>query len=279
MIAAPAEPRAPAEPPDHRAALCLSTFDFSSAPGPVPELGNEEIHLWHGIPDDDTEKLQRLIDLLSEDERARMARFHFSKDRRDFAFARGKLRTLLGRYLEAAPGELRFSYSEQGKPHLAAPYSKTGLEFNLSHTSGRVLMAVCRRHQVGTDIEKFREDIDVDAVSERFFSAREREAFGKIPGPLRRAAFFHCWTRKEALVKAQGDGLTFPLDLFDVSIDADEHEVELRTRPDPEKARQWCIFRVPVPRGYAAAVAARFLEVSAAGIDEERNEDCRSYCV
>ncbi|MBV9623773.1 MAG: 4'-phosphopantetheinyl transferase superfamily protein, partial [Acidobacteria bacterium] len=75
--------------------------------------------------------------------------------------------------------------------------------------------------------------------------------------PLRREAFFHCWTRKEALVKAQGDGLSFPLELFDVSIDVDEREVALQTRPDPAKAGEWRIFRVPVPQAYAAAVAVR----------------------
>ena len=250
---------------DSRAKLHLAAFDFRSGPAPSPALGNDEIHLWHGTTDGSAAQAEGFVDLLSEDERARMGRFHFANDRRNFALARGMLRTLLGRYLETSPQVLRFSYSQQGKPYLAAPYSETGLEFNLSHSGGRVLAAICRERQVGIDIEKLRDDIDIDAVSERFFSASERDALTKIPPALRRAAFFHCWTRKEALVKAQGDGLVFPLDLFDVSVDVDREEIALRTRPDPAEAHQWRISSVAVAAGYAAAVAVRIHSPMRAG--------------
>ncbi|MBV9622594.1 MAG: 4'-phosphopantetheinyl transferase superfamily protein [Acidobacteria bacterium] len=236
----------------------LLAFDFSSSRDTADcLLGIGEVHLWHGTPADSAHQFQDLLDLLAQDERERMARFHFQNDRRDFAFARGMLRTVLGRYLHSEAKRLCFSYSEHGKPHLAGPYSDSGLEFNLSHSGGRVLIGVCLRHQIGVDIEQFRDDIDVDGVSERFFSTLERAALRELPLPLRRAAFFHCWTRKEALVKAQGDGLTFPLDLFDVSIGVAERKVSLETRPDPAKAGEWRIYRVPVPEAYAAAVAVR----------------------
>ena len=247
-------PREGIDPPPR---LRLIAFDFSSLSQELgaPSLDQFDIHVWHGDPQRCAIPPQQLIPLLSEDELDRMARFHFEPDRQDFCFARGMLRILLGRYLDTAPQDLRFSYSEHGKPSLVVPDLEAGLQFNLSHTNGRVLVAICRGYQIGIDIEKLRKDINIDEVAARFFSASEREALMNLPHALRWQAFFHCWTRKEALLKARGDGLFFPLGLFDVSIAAGEREVTLVTRPDAAEAQRWRILRVSVPAEYTAAVA------------------------
>jgi 4'-phosphopantetheinyl transferase len=193
--------------------------------------------------------------LLSSDELERMAKFRFEEHRRDFLFARSRLRVVLGAYLDAAPERLRFSYSEHGKPGLASPFSQTNLQFNLSHTSGALLLAVCRGQPIGADIERVREDLDLGEIAARFFSEGERRSLMALSENVRQEAFFRCWTRKEALLKARGDGLSFPLHLFDVSLAADENQVALVTRQDPQEAERWQIVPLTVPAGYAAAVA------------------------
>jgi len=241
---------------DSSRSLRLLSFELSSLSEELrAPLEEYDVHTWHANSKTCPFQSHELIRLLSKDELDRMARFHFEQDRQDFAFARGMLRTLLGRYLAIAPEALRFSYAEHGKPSLAMPRLEPDLQFNLSHTSGFVLVAICRGRQIGVDIEKLRSDIDVDDVAARFFSASERQALMSFPEAIRREAFFHCWTRKEALLKARGDGLFFPLGLFDVSIDAGDRVVTLVTRPDPAEAQQWRILRVNAPEGYAAAVA------------------------
>jgi len=183
-----------------------------------------------------------------------MAQFRFEPDRRAFAFARGMLRTVLASYLSIDPREVRLSYSPQGKPSLAPPQSHSGVEFNLSHTAGYILMAISQGHTLGVDVEKLRSDFEVEELATRFFSPAERRSLMRLPKTERRRAFFHCWTRKESLLKARGGGLLLPLEDFDVSIGAGEETVKLVTRPDPLEAKQWIILNVDVPDEYTAAV-------------------------
>ena len=193
--------------------------------------------------------------MLSPDEHDRMAAFRFEHDRRDFAFAHGVLRTVLGGYLKTEPARLRFRYSEHKKPDLANAGS--GLRFNLSHTDGYVLLGVCLGREIGVDVEKLREDFETDELASRFFSLAEARALRRLHKRHRRQAFFHCWTRKEALLKARGGGLMLPLDNFDVSMGERDVEVRLTTRPDAADARRWRILSIEVPEGYAAAVAVK----------------------
>lgn len=224
----------------------------------VPELDGESVHLWHGEtnsagPQPWTEKL------LSSDEVARRDRFHFEADRQSFAFCRGLLRTVLAAYCGGDPRELRFRYSERGKPSLAGTGAEEDLRFNLSHTRGAVMLGICRRRAVGVDVERVREDLRPREIAARFFSAAEQQALSGLPEAEQRQAFFRCWTRKEAFLKARGHGLSFPLSKFDVSIGDRDTEVKLTTRPDPEEAEKWQIFPALAPEGCAAAVAVATL--------------------
>lgn len=221
----------------------------------VPELVGGDIHLWQASPQERAGLLAHLNALLSADEVARRDRFRFENDRRDFAFARGMLRTVLAAYLETEPRELRFRYSEHGKPSLDSAVRETDLQFNLSHTQGAVLLGICRRRAIGVDVERVREDLRPREIASRFFSTAEQRDLFSLPETEQRRAFFRCWTRKEAFLKARGHGLSFPLAGFDVSIGVDESEVRLTTRPDPAGAKDWQILAASAPAGCEAAVA------------------------
>jgi 4'-phosphopantetheinyl transferase len=231
----------------------------------VPALEEAGIHLWHANPLGQSSLLPYFSALLSADENGRRTRFHFAGDQQDFAFARGMLRSLLGAYLEIDPSAVGFEYSEHGKPALAGLHRKAELQFNLSHTQGAVLLAICRQRAIGVDIEREREDFSVQEIANRFFSLAERQALMSLPEVELRPAFFRCWTRKEAFLKARGHGLSFPLESFDVSIGDGEREIRLTTRPDPAEAEHWQILPAPAPEGYAAAVAAASLPSGLAG--------------
>jgi len=235
----------------------LEVFPFtaSSSLPTKPRLGADNIHVWLAL-----RKAGELVQddwqaLLSPDESGRMARYRFPRDQQDYLFARGMLRILLGAYVELAPERLSFSYSNQGKPSLANSDVKERVSFNLSHTNGAAMLAVCQTGEIGADIEAEREDVEIEQIASRFFSLAEREELMQVPEECRRAAFLRCWTRKEALLKAKGGGLSLPLDVFDVSIGSSENRVTLITRADPSEAAKWLILPVPVPHGFAAAVA------------------------
>ena len=210
-----------------------------------------EVHIWQAtIPaagfDED-----RFRSLLSADECARMARFRFPNDRRNFLFCRSVLRILLASYLGRSPAKLLFAYSAHGKPSLAAP--PVNLEFNLSHSNGSLLLATCLERRVGVDIEWVRRDLDFEGIARQFFSPRECRALAAVPENIRHDAFFACWTRKEAFVKAQGCGLSYPLCSFDVSTDSREEAPQLI--PPASKTESWTLRSLNSYPGYAAAVA------------------------
>jgi 4'-phosphopantetheinyl transferase len=191
-------------------------------------------------------------ELLSPDEQERALRFRVDRARIAFVVTRGMLRWLLARYLRTAPRELRFRYGIQGKPILEG---NSSLSFNVSHTHGLAIMAFVVERAIGVDVEDVSRNMDAKQLAERFFSDSERQALRHLSGEELRAAFFRCWTRKEAYIKAKGQGLALPLRQFDVSVAAGDRDALLATRPDPGEAARWTISDVPVNAAYAAAVA------------------------
>jgi len=238
--------------------LRLLDFDFPGEKAlAIQPLNDRDVHLWHADGSGGRRHPDRFVDLLSTEERERMARFRFEADGEDFAFARGMLRTVLGDYLGIAPAEVRFSLSLHGKPSLALPHWASRLQFNLSHTLGYVLVAVCLDRSLGVDVERLRADMEIEDLARKFFSSAENQALRSLPEEERRRSFFHCWTRKESLLKAWGGGLLHPLDAFDVSVQPKVERVELVTRPQAEQARGWRILDVAVPEEFAAAVSVQ----------------------
>lgn len=198
--------------------------------------------------------VQCLFVLLSPDEQDRAAAFHFQKDREHFIVARGGLRSILGRYLHLDPAQLRFTYNEFGKPDVIGTAEDMRLRFNLSHSNGLALYAFNLDRQIGLDIEYVKDDIGCEEIAEQFFSIREIAMLRALPSRQRAEGFFNCWTRKEAYVKAKGEGLSLPLTEFDVSLAPGEPAM-LLSAGNPEESSRWNLKELAPWTGYAAAVA------------------------
>ena len=175
-----------------------------------------EVHVWR--TELDVNELQESITrTVSPDEIVRASRFRFQRDQVRFLACRGVLRSILARYLECGQADISFSYESSGKPKVAAPARGQSLEFNLSHSGGYAVYAVAFKKRVGIDLEQFRADISYEQIAKQFFSPEERDHIRSLPESRRLAAFFFIWTRKEAYVKATGEGLSVPLDSFSVA--------------------------------------------------------------
>jgi 4'-phosphopantetheinyl transferase len=218
-------------------------------------LSSHDVHVWRASLELSAEHVQRLRQTLAADEIARAERFYFEKDRKHFIVARGVLRVILSRYLGLDPTQLEFSYSSYGKPALTTSPGKDWLRFNLSHSHELALYAITYGREVGIDIEYMRDKVSSEAIAEHYFSPREVTVLRALPVSLRREAFFTCWTRKEAYIKARGEGLSFPLDHFDVSLVPGEPAALLHTLGDPHEASRWSLQALAPAMGYAAALA------------------------
>jgi 4'-phosphopantetheinyl transferase len=220
-------------------------------------LPEDEVHLWRVDLEAIRADESRWQKVLSSDELTRASRFHFPRDRQRFVAARALLRMTLGSYLATNPGSLSFSYSKREKPSLGPENAGFGVTFNLSHSGGIALFAFTRRREIGVDVEQVRSDFDLETIARRFFSAREQSQLADLPAQEKVEAFFRCWTRKEAYIKATGDGLSLPLSRFDVSLAAAEQNALLATRPDSAEAGHWLLREVPAGSGYIAALCVR----------------------
>jgi 4'-phosphopantetheinyl transferase len=220
---------------------------------------DDEVHVWRASLNSSVSDAAGLKLILSSDELERAERFHFEADRRRCVVGRGYLRLLLGEILNLPANTLRFEYNEFGKPRLI-PTQEQRLRFNVSHAGDLILIAITRGRPVGVDVEKIRTDLDFGEVAARFFSINESKSLALLAGVGRYEAFFTCWTRKEAYLKARGDGLSVPLDQFDVPFLPNEKARLLETRHDPGEERRWMILPVSVPAGYVAAVVAEGLD-------------------
>jgi 4'-phosphopantetheinyl transferase len=217
-------------------------------------LVNDEVQVWLASLDIPTWKFQGL---LAGNERKRAERFHFERDRNRFVVRRGILRILAGCYTGVEPESLRFIYEKNGKPSLADGHGQEEISFNLSHSEGVAIYAFSGSHELGVDIERMRNITDMAKLVERFFSAREKADWRALPESQRKAAFFHGWTRKEAFVKASGDGLAYPLDGFDVTLAPDGPARLLRIAGKAGEATRWSLQDVRSNSGFAAALAVR----------------------
>src|SRR5579863_6116720 len=213
-----------------------------------------EVHVWRASLDLPPAQIDSFLQTLAPDEQSRADRFYFRGDRERFIAAHGILRSILGLYLNSAPKCLSYCYGSHGKPALADQPRHDAIRFNLSHSCAIALYAVARRHEVGIDVESIR-DLEVAQIAQRFFSRRETATLSALPTDLRKHAFFLCWTRKEAYIKARGEGLSLPLDQFDVSLIPGEPAALLATRPDSSEALRWDLRELAVAPGYVGALA------------------------
>ncbi len=222
-------------------------------------IGNEHVHVWRVDLSVADTRVPTLEGVLSLDERARAARVSRGENRRRFVVSRAVLRCLLSQYAEVAPEQLRFGYGPHGKPGLESTGLAQGLGFNVSHSGDVILYAVARGRSIGIDVEYERPRSNFMRIAERFFSIEECEALHAFPERDRPSAFYRCWTRKEAYVKARGDGIAAGLDTFSVSID--EEPCLLRSDEGPAEVARWSMVDIVVEDGYVSALCAEGREV------------------
>lgn len=213
-----------------------------------------EVQVWRTFLDLGKAPKESLLGTLSADELSRASRFRFEKDQRRFIRARGILRQILGAYLQKPPHALRFQYSNNGKPILASASGDDSLQFNLSHSDDMVLYAFTRNRNIGIDLERIQADVDIEQIASRFFAEAELNSIEQEPESKRNELFFQYWTRKEALIKATGEGLSFPIETFDVS-GVDGRILSPILLPSDNGARpRWYVQDLLPGPGYTAAI-------------------------
>jgi 4'-phosphopantetheinyl transferase len=215
-------------------------------------LGSKEIHVWHTDLTVQEANIDRLFPLLDNHEQSRAARFLVPEPRIQFILSRAFLRIALGQYLHIEPREVSFRTAEHGKPELAVAGD---LYFNLSHTEGTTVIAVTRAGRVGIDVERIRGNLDPLQLGMRFFSRQESEWLRSQPDDQRFAAFFACWTAKEAYIKACGGGLSIPLDGFGVIPRSGNGELHLEIYGQPEESERWSMWQFDLGPDLRSAVA------------------------
>src|SRR6202171_51139 len=192
--------------------ICSPAMEAVSWSQPRQELvlPHDELHIWFAWLDVEPQERTRLCSYLSKDEVSRAQCFVFPRDRDHFIVARGRLRELLGKYLHCPPDAVQFKTGRYGKLSLLDDGNQ--LRFNLSHSQGLALYGFCMGRELGIDTEKIQPEFAGEGIAQRYFSAAEQRELAKVPKELRDTAFFLCWTRKEAYIKAHGKGLQIALD-------------------------------------------------------------------
>jgi 4'-phosphopantetheinyl transferase len=224
------------------------------APGEF-RLGDDDVHVWRAALNQPAAAISAFSQILATEELNRASKYHFQKDRDRFIVARALLRLILGSYLRKEPGELRFCSNPYGKPSLAAAADSETLRFNLSHSRDLALYAVARNREVGLDLEYARHDFDTAKIAAQFFSQSEIAALDALPANMQPEGFFRCWTRKEAYIKARGQGLSLPLDEFAVSLSPNHPAALLSVANNPAEVSRWSLQELAPGPGYLAAIA------------------------
>ena len=222
-----------------------------SEPPESLSLATGDVHVWRVELNQPEPLLEKFRETLEEQELDRASRFHFEKHRRHFTAGRGVLRQLLSQYLGTKPEQLRLSYGAYGKPALNGEHKDSRLRFNMSHSHEVALFAFAEDRELGVDVEHIRTDFASEEVARRFFSRREVETFNALPQHDQVAAFFKCWTRKEAFIKVIGKGLSQPLDKFDVTLGQPAALLWV----SGDDASRWSLYDLEVGGDYAGALA------------------------
>lgn len=211
----------------------------------LPELGKDITTFYH---------------LLTADERERADRLRVEKKQQQFILTRGYLRQRLGWLTGMAPEDLLFDYLEHGKPILAKQQKYIDITFNISHADELALVAISQRHSIGIDIEKIDRQLDYCPLVGRFLSPAEQVELNSLPPSVRVRAFFATWTRKEAFIKATGDGISYGLGNFDVSVDPDLGAPKIKPRKgDPAI---WTALDLPVDDDYSGCVVSDMVNIN-----------------
>jgi 4'-phosphopantetheinyl transferase len=225
------------------------------ASAPRDEIHPAEVHIWRVSLTQTEEETQSHRQFLSPPEIERADRYYFDRDRNRFIIARSVLRQLLGAYLHLDPRLIDFAYGPQGKPDVVAFQNSSRMRFNLSHSGELALVAVSLNLELGIDVEEIKPDFAGREIAARFFSPEECAKLEGLPSNAHVDAFFNCWTRKEAYIKARGEGLSIPLDSFEVAFVPGEEPALLQVKTGSDRASRWRFHALHPGPGYKAAVA------------------------
>jgi 4'-phosphopantetheinyl transferase len=215
-------------------------------------LEGDEVHVWSASLDRTEEEVLHLTSYLTPDEIDRSAQLHSTSRREQFIVSRALLRLLLSRYLDTDPLAVAFQYGPQGKPYL--PTDVGNLHFNVSHSHGLALYAFARHFEIGVDVERVRPFPNFVGFAQRFFSPREVGVLTTLPDEFRHQAFFHAWTRKEAYLKATGEGISSGLDRVEVSVHPDDPARLIRLNGQDHLASEWAMHSLAPTPGYVGAL-------------------------
>ena len=234
-----------------------SVYPSKHSPRISQFLGANEIHIWTASLNRDELFIENLHEFITKNEQIKADKFHFQKDQKNYIISHGLLRIILSRYLIQKPNQIQFSISKYGKPSLQNNPGDEILSFNMSHSADKVIYAITRNRMIGIDIERIVEVYPCEEIAENFFSTKENNELLKLePGKPREIAFFTTWTRKEAYIKARGEGLSVPLDQFDVAVSKDEPAKLIANRMDPEEVTRWTLIDLKTSPGYVSTLAA-----------------------
>ena len=221
----------------------------------VVQLQENEVQIWKLKLPQQANFVAQSYHLLSEDEKNRAEKYKFNEDRDNFISSRGVLRIIAGKYLDVSPESIKFSYSSYGKPFLSLTEYPIRVNFNLSDTKGLVLYAFTLKNEIGIDVESLHKIMDMAAVASRFFSINEVQRLKHVALAKRDDAFLSCWTLKEAYIKAIGEGLSCPLDQFEMAFTEGQKPSLLYSQWDENEKERWQMYRIQAPEGYIASLA------------------------
>ncbi len=219
------------------------------------EISPHHVDIWMTSTDPGEGQVQAFRQSLTQAELARAQKFKPVSSYREYTVTRGLLRQSLSRVPGLDMAGVDFDYGEHGKPCLGTGVPGETIAFNVSHSHGLALVALTLGGRLGVDLEKIRTKVEWRSLAQQYFSGAEARALDGYPGETGLNAFFTCWTRKEAYVKALGGGISYGLKGFDVSIDPDETHAALTIRSKEEDADRWLIKKLPVPATHVAALA------------------------
>jgi 4'-phosphopantetheinyl transferase len=220
-----------------------------SAASSLLPLG-DDAHVWDVALDNPDYDLDSFRTRLSLDEQARADRYKFPRDRRRYIISHAAVRDILSRYTLTKAEDLEFTAGDHGKPRLAPSFDSSAIEFNLSHSHERAVLALSQRHELGVDIEYMKSDFEIFEVAQRFFTASEVKQLRALPEPLQRDAFYQCWTSKEAFLKAKGTGLAGKLDEVNIKVNGSQVRVQA-------SVTGWALQELTCSPEYKAALVTR----------------------
>lgn len=214
------------------------------------EISDNEIHIYQSYINKPPSETDNFRNILSQDELQKADRYKFDSDRNNYITCRAILRNILSQYTDFSPEDINFSYTDKGKPYL----KNNEINFNVAHSNNYAVYALIKEKEVGIDLEFLREIPDALKIASRYFSSSEITDLKKISDAKLDRAFLNCWTRKEAFIKATGDGLSYPLSDFSVSLDSDLPEI-LLIKKKPNEIKKWSLYDVEVEAGYISSLA------------------------